>query len=166
MCPEAWEGRTRPRGKHCEALSSRLWSRGSWSSARPSTRRTGSTGSPTLGKGWGALMAMGWGSPEMLRNHPRFLRRDWCVSRQLWWGHQIPAYLVVQEPVEVGWGVEGTLGKVGRVGAESQGFPLWPGGLLEPVFLQLASRGRCPPSDPRSTLNHTGMPRSSLSSAG
>ncbi|KAM8777942.1 valine--tRNA ligase, mitochondrial isoform 2-T2 [Rhynchonycteris naso] len=25
---------------------------------------------------------------------------DWCVSRQLWWGHRIPAYLVVQEPVK------------------------------------------------------------------
>ena len=22
------------------------------------------------------------------------LRRDWCVSRQLWWGHRIPAYFV------------------------------------------------------------------------
>jgi len=21
--------------------------------------------------------------------------RDWCVSRQLWWGHQIPAYRIV-----------------------------------------------------------------------
>ena len=21
-------------------------------------------------------------------------RRDWCVSRQLWWGHRIPAYYV------------------------------------------------------------------------
>ena len=20
--------------------------------------------------------------------------RDWCVSRQLWWGHRIPAYFV------------------------------------------------------------------------
>lgn len=20
--------------------------------------------------------------------------RDWCVSRQLWWGHRIPAYYV------------------------------------------------------------------------
>lgn len=25
---------------------------------------------------------------------------DWCVSRQLWWGHQIPAYLVVGEKAE------------------------------------------------------------------
>ncbi|XP_023604352.1 valine--tRNA ligase, mitochondrial isoform X9 [Myotis lucifugus] len=23
---------------------------------------------------------------------------DWCVSRQLWWGHRIPAYLLVGEP--------------------------------------------------------------------
>ncbi|EFN78371.1 Valyl-tRNA synthetase, mitochondrial [Harpegnathos saltator] len=23
--------------------------------------------------------------------------RDWCVSRQLWWGHQIPAYFVIQD---------------------------------------------------------------------
>lgn len=23
--------------------------------------------------------------------------RDWCVSRQLWWGHRIPAYLVTIE---------------------------------------------------------------------
>lgn len=25
---------------------------------------------------------------------------DWCVSRQLWWGHRIPAYLVVGEKAE------------------------------------------------------------------
>jgi len=26
--------------------------------------------------------------------------RDWCVSRQLWWGHRIPAYSVVGSPNE------------------------------------------------------------------
>ena len=26
--------------------------------------------------------------------------QDWCVSRQLWWGHQIPAYLVIVDGVK------------------------------------------------------------------
>ena len=28
-----------------------------------------------------------------------FSFRDWCISRQLWWGHRIPAYFVtVDDP--------------------------------------------------------------------
>lgn len=26
--------------------------------------------------------------------------RDWCISRQLWWGHRIPAYFVTIEGVK------------------------------------------------------------------
>ena len=28
--------------------------------------------------------------------------RDWCISRQLWWGHRIPAYYVTIEGLSLG----------------------------------------------------------------
>lgn len=35
-----------------------------------------------------------------------FVSRDWCISRQLWWGHRVPAYFVQiagQEKAQVCW---------------------------------------------------------------
>ncbi|XP_014305415.1 valine--tRNA ligase, mitochondrial isoform X2 [Myotis lucifugus] len=43
---------------------------------------------------------------------------DWCVSRQLWWGHRIPAYLLVGEPGKVGHGEDCWV--VGRTEAEAR----------------------------------------------
>ena len=27
--------------------------------------------------------------------------RDWCISRQLWWGHRVPAYIVTVKGMEL-----------------------------------------------------------------
>lgn len=32
---------------------------------------------------------------------PPLPRRDWCISRQLWWGHRIPAYFVTVSDASV-----------------------------------------------------------------
>ncbi|KAK2489995.1 hypothetical protein MC885_006208 [Smutsia gigantea] len=42
---------------------------------------------------------------------------DWCVSRQLWWGHRIPAYLVVEDHAE---GDREDCWVVGRTEAEAR----------------------------------------------
>ena len=47
---------------------------------------------------------------EKTMNHWMEITYDWCISRQLWWGHRIPAwykddqvYVGVEEPKEDGW---------------------------------------------------------------
>lgn len=99
---------------------SRLWSQGPWSSGPPSTRRPGSTGLPTLGKGGSHKVGEGWGrtTGHIEASAGILFDRDWCVSRQLWWGHQIPAYLVVGEKGEVS---EKQLGVAGKLSAREGG---------------------------------------------
>ena len=47
---------------------------------------------------------------EKTLNHWLEISHDWCISRQLWWGHRIPAwykddqiYVGMEEPKEEGW---------------------------------------------------------------
>ena len=47
---------------------------------------------------------------EKIMNHWMEITYDWCISRQLWWGHRIPAwykgdevYVGYEEPKEEGW---------------------------------------------------------------
>lgn len=47
---------------------------------------------------------------EKIMNHWMEITYDWCISRQLWWGHRIPAwykgeevYVGMEAPTEEGW---------------------------------------------------------------
>ena len=47
---------------------------------------------------------------EKILNHWMEIQHDWCISRQLWWGHRIPAwyrgdeiYVGMEAPKEKGW---------------------------------------------------------------
>jgi len=51
---------------------------------------------------------------EKILNHWMEISHDWCISRQLWWGHRIPAwykgkevYVGVEAPKEDGWVQDG-----------------------------------------------------------
>ena len=48
--------------------------------------------------------------------------RDWCISRQLWWGHRIPAYFVtIDEPsAKVGDEADNEFWVSGRTEAEAR----------------------------------------------
>ena len=48
--------------------------------------------------------------------------RDWCISRQLWWGHRIPAYFItVHDPaVPPGEDPDGRYWVSGRTEAEAR----------------------------------------------
>ena len=50
------------------------------------------------------------GNFEKILNHWMDIQHDWCISRQLWWGHRIPAwykgdeiYVGMEAPKEKGW---------------------------------------------------------------
>lgn len=46
--------------------------------------------------------------------------RDWCISRQLWWGHRIPAYLVTVEGEPKGDGADDRNWVSGRTPEEAR----------------------------------------------
>ncbi|KAH9507439.1 hypothetical protein Btru_058081 [Bulinus truncatus] len=46
--------------------------------------------------------------------------RDWCISRQLWWGHRIPAYFVTVEGLEPGQDIDGHYWVSGRTEDEAR----------------------------------------------
>ncbi|KAK6978361.1 valine--tRNA ligase [Biomphalaria glabrata] len=46
--------------------------------------------------------------------------RDWCISRQLWWGHRIPAYFVTVEGQTPGQDIDGHYWVSGRTEVEAK----------------------------------------------
>ncbi|KAL2150011.1 hypothetical protein VTH82DRAFT_7687 [Thermothelomyces myriococcoides] len=62
-------------------------------------------------------------SPESARkSYDRWMSNvnDWCISRQLWWGHRIPAYRVILDGEEDKGETDNTVWVVGRTPEEAQ----------------------------------------------
>ena len=72
--------------------------------------------------------------------------RDWCISRQLWWGHRIPAWYVVRAgEAEAATGVAGAPSEqrdrwvVARTEAEARSLAEAKCALLPPTLPPAAS---------------------------
>ncbi|MCK7511983.1 MAG: class I tRNA ligase family protein [Desulfobacterales bacterium] len=48
--------------------------------------------------------------------------RDWCISRQLWWGHRIPAYYYDNNEFVVAETPEEALGKARQISGRKDTF--------------------------------------------
>lgn len=86
---------------HLSSSSARLWRKENWRWFLSITPRPGRTGCPTSGTAPESVLSRSRlktdGDQQMFQGSisvSRFPRSDWCISRQLWWGHQIPAYQV------------------------------------------------------------------------
>jgi len=78
-----------------QRMRRQLWRTANWKLSPNITSKFGIIGWRILGEkienSWNsAFRKLGWYDARV----SFYLSRDWCISRQLWWGHRIPAYRV------------------------------------------------------------------------